>query len=250
MPTPINHLVMAHEVLERGAVAVPARRLLMAYYGPFLLGHTAPDVQTVSGQRREETHFYALPPRSDVPAARVLLDTYPVLARAECLEPAHAAFISGYLAHLLADELWWREVFHPFFGPDAGWSTWEERLFLHNVLRTWLDEEDQARLNGHEASALATAEPRGWLPFIRDEDLRAWRDTLVEQLQPGHRIRTAEVFAERMGVSAEIVETAAHSPERMAWIFRHVPLERLRSYRDMVLRRSVQLINEYLREIP
>ncbi len=250
MPTPINHLVMAREVLERGTLAAPARWLLLAQYGPFLLGHTAPDVQTVSGQRREETHFYTLPPRNDVPAARILLDTYPALARAERLEPAHAAFMSGYLAHLLADELWWREVFHPFFGPDAGWSTWEERLFLHNVLRTWLDEEDQARLDGHEAAALATAEPRGWLPFIRDEDLRAWRDNLVEQLQPGHRIRTAEVFAERMGVSAEMVEMTAHSPERMAWIFRHVPPERLRSYRDMVLHRSVQLINEYLREIP
>lgn len=250
MPTPINHLVMAREVLERGTLTAPARWLLVAQYGPFLLGHTAPDVQTVSGQRREETHFYTLPPRNDVPATRVLLDTYPTLARAERLEPAHAAFMSGYLAHLLADELWWREVFHPFFGPDAGWSTWEERLFLHNVLRTWLDEEDQARLDGHEAAALETAEPRGWLPFIRDEDLRVWRDTLVEQLQPGHRIRTAEVFAERMGVSAEMVETTAHSPERMAWIFRHVPPERLQSYRDMVLHRSVQLINEYLREIP
>lgn len=250
MPTPINHLMMAREVLERGTLAAPARRLLVAQYGPFLLGHTAPDVQTVSGQRREETHFYALPPRNNVPAARVLLDTYPALARAERLEPAHAAFMSGYLAHLLADELWWREVFYPFFGPGAGWSTWEERLFLHNVLRTWLDEEDQARLDGHEAAVLATAEPRGWLPFIRDEDLRVWRDTLVEQLQPGHRIRTAEVFAERMGVSAEMVEATAHSPERMAWIFRHVPPERLPSYRDMVLRRSVQLINEYLREIP
>lgn len=250
MPTPINHLIMAREVLERGTLAAPARRLLRAQYGPFLLGHTAPDVQTVSGQRREETHFYTIPPRTTVPASQTLLDMYPALSRAARLDPAHAAFMSGYLAHLLADELWWREVFHPFFGPDAGWSTWEERLFLHNVLRTWLDEEDQARLDGREAAALATAEPRGWLPFIRDEDLRAWRDTLVEQLQPGHRIRTAEVFAERMGVPAEMVEMAAHSPERMAWIFRNVPPERLQAYRDTVLRRSVQLIGDYLREIP
>ncbi len=72
----------------------------------------------------------------------------------------------------------------------------------------------------------------------------------MEQLQPGHRIRTAEVFAERMGVSAEMVEMATHSPERMAWIFRHVPPERLQAYRDTVLRRSAQLINDYLREIP
>lgn len=250
MPTPINHLVMAREVLERGALAAPARRLLQVHYGPFLLGHTAPDVQTVSGQRREETHFYTLPPRTAVPAFQALLDACPALADAGRLEPDQAAFISGYLAHLLADELWWREVFYPFFGPDAGWGTWQERLFLHNVLRTWLDEQDQARLDGSEADALAAAEPRRWLPFIQDENLRAWRDALVEQLQPGHRIRTAEVFAERMGVSAEMVETAAHSPERMVWIFRQVPLEHLQSYRDTVLHRSAHLINGYLRKRP
>ncbi len=74
MPTPVNHLIMAREVLERGTLAAPVRRLLLAQYGPFLLGHTAPDVQTVSGQRREETHFYTLPPRTMVPASQTLLD--------------------------------------------------------------------------------------------------------------------------------------------------------------------------------
>lgn len=249
MPTPVNHLIMAREVLERGRLSAPARRLLQAHYGPFLLGHTAPDVQTVSGQQREETHFYTLPPSSSVSAVQVLLNTYPVLARAERLEPARAAFLSGYLAHLLADELWWREIFHPFFGPQAEWGTWQERLFLHNVLRTWLDEQDQARLDGREAAALAAVTPRGWLPFVRDQDLQGWRDSLVEQLQPGHRIRTAEVFAERMGVSAEMVEAAAHSPEQMARIFQHVPQEHLRAYRDTVLRRSVCLVNDYLHRL-
>lgn len=249
MPTPVNHLLMAREVLEVGGLIAPAQRLLRAQYGPFLLGHTAPDVQTVSGQRREETHFYTLPPSTATPAAQILLETYPELAHAERLSPAHAAFIAGYMAHLLADELWWWEIFHPFFGPHAGWDSWEERLFLHNVLRTWLDEQDQARLNGGERIALAAVEPQGWLPFVRDEDLRAWRDDLVEQLQPGHRIRTAEVFAGRMGVPAEAVEAAAHSPERMAWIFRHVPLERLRLYREEVTHRSARLLNDYLRNV-
>lgn len=249
MPTPVNHLLMARQVLEEGELIAHVRLLLGAQYGPFLLGHTAPDVQTVSGQRREETHFYMLPPSTTTPAAQVLLDTYPALAQAERLAPAHAAFVAGYLAHLLADELWWLEIFHPYFGPHAGWDSWEERLFLHNVLRTWLDEQDQARLNRQEAVALAAVEPRRWLPFIRDEDLLAWRDDLVEQLRPGNNIRTAEVFAERMGVPAEVVERAAHSPERMAWIFRHVPPERLRFYREEVTRQSAGLINHYLQKV-
>lgn len=249
MPTPVNHLLMAREVLEQGKLIVPAQRVLQAQYGAFLLGHTAPDVQTVSGQRREETHFYTLPPNTTTPAVQALLDAHPSLAHAEFLEPPHAAFMAGYLAHLLADELWWREIFHPFFGPNAEWDSWEERLFLHNVLRTWLDEQDQARLNGREAELLARVEPRGWLPFIQDEALRAWRDELVEQLRPGHRIRTAEVFAERMGVPAEALEKAARSPEQMAWIFRHVSPEHLQRYREKVTDQSVRLINRYLERV-
>ncbi|HHS97491.1 MAG TPA: hypothetical protein ENK08_06270, partial [Chloroflexi bacterium] len=212
MPTPVTHLVMARELVEGGALSPPVQSLLEREWGPFLLGHTAPDVQTVSHQPRDETHFYTLPPSSTTPAYRRLLRTYPELARADRLPSDHAAFLAGYLAHLLVDEQWWREIFHPFFGPEAGWETFERRLFLHNVLRTWMDQEDQARLDGREAQALARAEPRGWLPFVRDEDLRAWRDLLVEQLQPGRQVRTAEVFAARMGLPAEAIEATLRSP--------------------------------------
>lgn len=246
MPTPINHLIMARETVEAGQLASPARRLLRAGYGPFLLGHTAPDVQTVSGRPRHDTHFYTIPPSSEEPAYRMLLSLYPELSRPDRLSPFHAAFLAGYLAHLLVDELWWREVFHPYFGPQAGWATWEERLFLHNVLRTWLDWQDQARLDGGEAEALASAEPENWLPFVHDEELRAWRDLLVEQLQPGRTIRTAEVFASRMQVEPEAIETAARSPEQMARIFRQAPLSLIQAYRAEALQRSVELLNQYL----
>lgn len=247
MPTPVNHLLMARELLESGLLKGNAQNLLQTHPGPFMLGHTAPDVQTISGQRREETHFYTLPPSREVPAYEVLLQTYPTLAQPAHLSPPHAAFLAGYMAHLLADELWWLEIFHPYFGAGADWGTWSERLFLHNVLRTWLDWQDQARLNGEEAALLAAAEPEGWLPFIRDEDLRAWRDDLVEQLQPGHRIRTAEVFAARMDVTPEEIEEAARSPERMAYIFRHTPPERLALYRHHVLHQSAALVNRYFK---
>jgi hypothetical protein len=81
---------------------------------------------------------------------------------------------------------------------------------------------------------------------VRDEDLWAWRDLLVEQLQPGHVIRTAEVFAARMHLPAEAVERTLGSPEQMARIFRHVPPARLETYRADALDRSVDLINKYL----
>ncbi len=246
MPTPVNHLVMAQELIAAGDLTPHAHSLVTAHRGPFLLGHTAPDVQTVSGQTRGSTHFYEIPPRDDTPAPRAFLAAHPQLARAAQLDPAHAAFLAGYLAHLQVDEAWWREVFAPLFGPAAGWGEWEERLFLHNVLRTHLDRADQARLDRDIAPTLAATEPAGWLPFVSDEALRRWRDLLVEQLTPGQHVRTAEVFAERMRVPAEAVEEALRSPVQMERLFRHAPPQRLAAYRADALRRGAALVNDYL----
>jgi hypothetical protein len=237
---------MAQEMLSSGRLSPPVLRVLRSTWGAFLLGITAPDVQTVSHQPRRTTHFYDIPPRGDRPAHATFLVDHPSLARAQQLEDAHASFVAGYLAHLVADEAWWREVFDPFFGLHAGWGEWEERIFLHNVLRTHLDRQDQARLNGDVAGSLASARPNHWLPFVEDEAIRSWRDDLVAQLQPGHHVRTAEVFAARMHLEAEVVEEALNTPQQMDRIFRHASRSALRAYRTGVLHRSIEVINTYL----
>lgn len=245
MPTPVMHLVLAGEILRRDALPPATRRLLNQQRGPFLLGHTVPDVQTLSGQARDETHFYSLPRTSERPAHEALFAAYPQLAHAEELPAAQAAFIAGYIAHLLLDELWLDRIFLPYFGGD--WGTRGERGFLHNVLRTWLDARDQRRLNGSVVTALQEAEPQGWLPFVGDDHLRAWCDWLVGQLEPGRSVQTATVFAKRMGVSVAEVEAVLSSPQQMEErVFRHVPRAALRSFHDVGYARSAALIAAYL----
>jgi len=249
MPTPVNHLVMAQELLVSGELTPAAQRFVEIRRGPFLLGQTAPDVQTVSHQARHETHFYTLPPQDGTWGYIDLLIVHPELARARRLDPDHAAFMAGYLSHLLVDETWWREIFNPFFGPGAEWGSWRERIFLHNVLRTWLDRKDQTRLDRSAAAALAATRPQQWLPFTRDEELRAWRDSLVEQLRPGRHIRTAEIFALRMQIPPETIESAVQSTRLMECIFSRVSAARLEAYRAGALSCSATLINKYLEGI-
>ena len=222
-----------------------ARRLLDRWQGPFLLGHTAPDVKTVSGQKREASHFYTIPRSSDRPAYLALFDTHPGLARVDALSPSQAAFIAGYVAHLLLDELWLDCVFQRYFLQD--WGPLAERLFLHNVLRTWVDLRDQARLNGTAAQVLQQAEPDGWLPFVDDEYIRRWRDWLVEQLTTGHRMETAKVLADRMGIPAEEVEAVVQSPEQMERrVFQHFPRSAMEAFRERGSRQSVRLVEWYV----
>ena len=75
-----------------------------------------------------------------------MFSEYPQLAHAQSLSVQQAAFIAGYCTHLLIDQTWIWEVFHPYFGSRARWGDLSERLFLHNVLRAHLDRRDYARL--------------------------------------------------------------------------------------------------------
>ena len=247
MPTPIMHLVLAEEILSSDDLSPVTRRLLAQHRGSFLLGNTAPDVQTLSGQHRDETHFYTLPRTSDRPAHETLFAIHPVLAHPERLPPARAAFITGYIAHLVLDELWLDDIFLRYFGGRQSWAPWPERSFIHNVLRTWMDRRDQQQLNGTVAMALQAAEPCDWLSFVKDRFLWAWRDWLVEQLGPGHTVQTAEVFARRMGVPVTEMEAVLSSPQQMEGrVFRRVPRTVLQSFCDTGYRRSVALINWYM----
>jgi hypothetical protein len=248
MPTPVMHLALAEEILGKDDLSPTIRRLLIQQRGSFLLGNTAPDVQTTSGQARHETHFYFLPPTTDRPAHETLFAAHPGLARAGSLSPAQAAFIAGYIAHLLLDELWLYDIFLPYFiSTEREWGTRRERLFLHNVLRTWMDCGDQQRLNGRVDVALRNVQPRGWLPFVADQHLEAWRDWLVEQLRPGHVVRTAEVFAQRMGVPVDEVKAVLGSPRQMdERIFRHIPRDVLQSFHDVGYERALGLLDWYI----
>jgi hypothetical protein len=142
------------------------------------------------------------------------------------------------------DELWLDNVFERYFLQD--WAPLRERLFLHNVLRTWIDTRDQAKLNGHVVQVLQEAEPQSWLPFVDDEHLRVWRDWLVEQLAPGRRMQTAEVLARRMGIPAGDVEAVARSPQQMEErVFRYFPPSALARFREAAYMRSITLVDSY-----
>src|SRR5438094_833706 len=122
MPTPFTHLAAADELLARPELAPDVKADLRAELPAFLFGNTAPDVQTISGQPREATHFFQVPLQGAPPAGRQMLGSFPALAARAALPAAQAAFVAGYLAHLVFDQIWIRDIFEPFFGEAAAWS--------------------------------------------------------------------------------------------------------------------------------
>ncbi len=245
MPTPFNHLHIAYDLTAQLPAAL--RAPLAAEWPAFLLGNIAPDVQTLTGELREATHFFPVPLGAAPPAAAALFAQHPALAQPGRMAPGQAAFVAGYLVHLEFDQWWVRDIFEPVFGPDLAWGTFPERLYLHNALRAYWDAEDLAALSGEAGVQLSRAAPAGWLPCGRHADLARWRDEVADQLLAGPVAgRTLAVFAERMQVEAEVFSRLVQSPEAMArQVFARVPLAEVRAYRQRTLAHSAALLDAY-----
>lgn len=246
VPTPFYHLSVGEEIWQHGQLKPRAQVALETQRGAFLFGNTAPDVQTLSGQPREATHFFSLPPEDPLPPWDRLLRQYPQLAAAQVGEEP-AAFMAGYLCHIQADIDWLMGIFIPVFGPQAEWANFEERLTWHNVLRAWMDQEALKGLSEDVWSQLQAAQPEDWLPFVEDDDLAVWRDYLVGQLRPGGRVETVEVFAGRLGLKASDFQELLSSGTALEDnIFARFSKQRLDEYRATLVKNNLALIEEYL----
>lgn len=208
MPTPFQHLFYADFVLNHPDLPARLRALLRRELGPFLLGTTATDVQSITGQARAETHFYRLSEGRNISPADKMLCLYPELAPPQTISPAHAAFITGYLVHLAWDVLWAWDIFVPFYRDAEQWPSRRDFFVHHNALRVWLDRTAYTDLRRDPGLPCLLQETQSdhWLPFVPDTALGRWRDWLVEQLGDPTQVQTAEVFSERLRVPVACLE--------------------------------------------
>lgn len=247
VPTPFYHLDIAQRVLNHPGLPEPIQSLLDEQLGAFFLGSTAPDVRAISGQSRSSTHFYTIPLSSNATIAERVFKKFPHLAEVENLLPAHTAFVAGYISHIQADLIWLKDLFFPYFFTNTKWGNLQHRMLMHNVLRTYMDENILASLPEDTAERLQGVEPHEWLPFITDENLRTWRDFIAEQLAPGGNSRTVEVFAERLGVSMEEFSDLINSVERLDEVlFSHLPRQVLVEYQNKLVTENIRLLETYL----
>lgn len=247
MPTPFYHLGIADALLTSPDVPDEIHTFLNEQRCAFYLGKTAPDVQSISGQPRPATHFYHVPLVDPTAPWTRMFRKYPALNDPAQLSPAHTAFMAGYVCHLQADVIWIKDVFVPFFLPRLTKKDHKYLAYIHNALRTYLDERILPGLQSGAGGCLHSAQPNGWLPFVEQHYLEEWRDFLSDQLMPGAKSQTIEVFAARMDMSPEEFLQLVHSEERMEQeVFSFVPREVLVEYRDKLIAANIDLLVSYL----
>ena len=239
---------MADELLIHPGLPEPITQFLQTRRCEFLFGSAAPDVQVVSGQPRQVTHFFNLPIQvGDQLAWELLIIEHPQLAEAGKLTASQTAFLAGYLCHLQADWFWVTDIFAPVFGPGCSWGSFRQRLYYHNVLRAYLDLQILPKLHPGLDECLDQVEPEGWLPFVQDRYLVAWRDLLSPQLRQGAEFQTVEYFSSRQGIAAPEYYALLASEERMQQeVFEHLPLQLVDAFNQRVLGANAHLLSDYL----
>jgi len=250
MPTPFQHLVYARDVLADARLPEAIRQAMHAHLGAFLLGNTAVDVQSLTGQPRFDTHFYHVHGDNTARAVETLMTTYPELENPSRLNPAHAAFVSGYVVHLAWDERWLHDIFRPFYLESDLWPDRLTRNVHHNALRVLVDRQAEATLRRWPdlVPLLRSVQPDRWLPFVQPEALCRWRDWVVDQLADPEAVETAQVFAERMDISPEHFETVISAVEQNTYQ-PHVPGLRhaLSAFETRALAESIEALKDYWR---
>lgn len=201
MPTPFMHLALAERLIDDPMLPSGIRQLMRAEWGAFLLGSIAPDARRSGGQTRASTHFFEYGPVISPPALTAMLQRYPALRRAAISEDARAAFVAGYAAHLAMDEVWCVRMLFPYFVWEDGTPQLEMRLF--HILLAILDRRDRTHIPASQYTALRLVAPQGWLPFMSDADLIAWRDLVAGQLAPGGESQSLRILGRSVGLTAE-----------------------------------------------
>ena len=124
--------------------------LITGNLGCYLLGATAPDVRIITKRPRTETHFFELDSGQAGDGSLGLLTTYPELA-SPCSD-AQAAFVAGYITHLVADETWITSVYRRYFVGTGEFDSNAAAQLFDRAAQLSLDKASEHRVRSLLAS--------------------------------------------------------------------------------------------------
>jgi hypothetical protein len=243
LPTPVTHLVIAQHILDARPELMPKGD--SSALAAFLLGSTLADVRVLTGEPRTATHFLRLPPRRGESGIRAMLHEYPSLANLNGAGLCARLMVAGYLAHLLADEIWLARVYWPYFrSPQVHHDP--DRLLRHDLLRSVMDQQDRAAVRRAFRGALESARCGHPFPFISEASAESWRQLVVRELESPDSSPTFAHFASRYGLSLDEFVAMLRSPERMAEVLNSVPAGTFSRYHEETARLGGELAALYM----
>ena len=179
MPHLVFHMSVARELAGRvKSLIIDNER------GAYYMGATGPDMHILSGSKRHSSHFFDLDCIEDQNCVEAFFDTYPELRDSKALSPGTAAFVGGYLTHLVIDEIWITDIYRPFFGPQSSLGGDAQANIIDRVLQYDMDlQRRQEREVMAEIRAALLASPMDvQVKFVDNATLQRWRDVAADML--------------------------------------------------------------------
>ncbi len=249
MPPPVLHMSLAKVLADGLALAD-----LDADRGAYYLGATAPDIRAITRWERQSTHFFELDNFGHQDSVRALFEAHPELGDRAEVSRGTAAFLSGYISHLVLDEGWINDVYRPLFGERSSLAGSRRANVMDRVIQFELERrerEDREALHGMGAAITATALEVS-IGFIDVATLQRWREVNLDFLQaPPTWERFRNVASRHLrdyGVTDpdEVESFMAGVPSLLQETVDHVGWERVQAFIDSATRRATEAIRDYL----
>jgi hypothetical protein len=150
--------------------------------GAYYLGATTPDIRVLTRLDREATHFFVLDDFGEQSGVHTMFEREPLLKDAARLDAKTASFMTGYISHLVMDEMYIGEIYRPYFGQGAKFGDELMANVMDRLLLYHLDiqeREDQSALEEIQRALQETAANVA-VDFVAREDLERWRELQIE----------------------------------------------------------------------
>jgi len=235
MPHLVFHMSVARELAGRlNSPIIDNER------GAYYMGATGPDMHVLSGSKRHSSHFFDLECVEEQDCVEAFFDTYPELRDSKALSPRTAAFVGGYLTHLVIDGLWITDIYRPFFGPQSSLGGDAQANIIDRVLQYDMDlRRRQDRETAAEIRAALLAGPLDVdVRFVDNATLQRWRDVAADMLSRPPNWDRFRYLAGRFLRSAGV-----ESEQELEEFLKTVP-DLIRKARDQVGDEQIQIAVE------
>jgi hypothetical protein len=249
MPSLGLHTVIAKEVANR-----LRHRTLEEERGNLYLGSTAPDIHVITRWKRERTHFFDLSSFDEQSSVASLFEAHPRLREPGDLSVAAAAFVAGYVTHLVVDELWINTIYRPFFGERSPLGGDARANIMDRALQFSLDRQKRVDrgLMAHVLNEIARADLAMDVELIDGETLGRWKEIILDMMNHPPDWERFRYIASRhlraAGIESpeQFQEFMQSLPDLVDETLRYLGEKRVQKFMERSREQSMRAVKEYL----
>ena len=220
--------------------------------GYYLLGATAPDARIITRRPRVETHFFNLESGKAGDGTCGLLTTYPELISPS--SDAQAALVSGYIAHLVADETWISSMYRRHFNGIGRFDSNASAQLFDRAAQLSLDKASKSQVKRLLSTMyeLEFRQPTGPLDAATLNEWRSWVLDFLADARPYSWQRLRHMANRISGHDSEhpVHERAerflSDVPGGLRELHDRVPEAELERYLELTVDKLIHSINDYL----